>query len=478
MIKSAFEYAWTAYEDFAFGWDELKPITRKGHNVMGLGVTIVDSLDTMLLMQMQNTGFYLRARDWVRESFDPAPINDVSVFETTIRVLGGFLGAYALSGDELYKEKSVLLADRLIHAFDTTTGIPASVVNLKEGAGKTVMHNPFNGQTYKFGDTTTLAEAGSLQLELQYLSHITGNATYAARGDRATARIFSIGKRRGGGNPPLPKADEPFNLAHTTFPVDLHPREGRFMTDRVSMGSGGDSFYEYLLKQSILLPQSKKPMRGYYTSVVESALERVSAVNGGLTFIGESARDKARPSTRMEHLACFIPGMLALGHATIEGAASAEHLEDARNVMKTCMVMYQNTRTGLAAESYDVATAHVRGMRPSRMGKYSLLRPEAVESAFVMWRLTKDQQYRDFGWNVFQALEKHSKMPEGGGYSAIEDVMLDVGQYSVSNRLDRMDSFLLSETFKYLYLLFCPDSVLPLDKFVFNTEAHPFPVLE
>lgn len=72
------------------------------------------------------------------------------------RILGGFLSAYALSGDELYKLKSVELADRLLYAFETKTGIPASVVNLKEGGNKTVLHNPFNGQTYNFGDATTV----------------------------------------------------------------------------------------------------------------------------------------------------------------------------------------------------------------------------------------------------------------------------------------------------------------------------------
>ncbi len=89
----------------------------------------------------------------------------MSVFETTnyihacihtYRILGGFLSAYALSGDELYKHKSVELADRLLQAFETKTGIPASVVNLNEGAKKTVLHNPFNGQTYTFGDATTV----------------------------------------------------------------------------------------------------------------------------------------------------------------------------------------------------------------------------------------------------------------------------------------------------------------------------------
>ena len=102
---------------------------------------------------------------------------------------------------------------------------------------------------------------------------------------------------------------------------------------------------------------------------------------------------------------------------------------------------------------------------------YNLLRPEAVESLFMLYRATGDQKYREWGWEMFQSFEKHCKVP-GGGYSGLVDV-----REPIPRKNDKQESFWLAETLKYFYLLFSPESVLPLDAFVLNTEAHPLRVL-
>jgi hypothetical protein len=116
-----------------------------------------------------------------------------------------------------------------------------------------------------------------------------------------------------------------------------------------------------------------------------------------------------------------------------------------------------------------------------------ILRPETVESLFIAWRLTKDARYRRYGWNIFQAIEKHCKI-ETGGYASV----LNVDALPVEHE-DKMETFMMSETLKYLFLLFSDDDVLPLDQYVFNTEvsvqillfwdrrlmlaqAHPLPI--
>lgn len=79
----------------------------------------------------------------------------------------------------------------------------------------------------------------------------------------------------------------------------------------------------------------------------------------------------------------------------------------------------------------------------------------------------------DWGWKIFEAIETHSRVPSGG-YSSIRDVRRkDHVQFS-----DKMETFFLAETLKYLYLLFGPNDVFPLDKYVFNTEAHALPIFE
>ena len=103
-----------------------------------------------------------------------------------------------------------------------------------------------------------------------------------------------------------------------------------------------------------------------------------------------------------------------------------------------------------------------------------MLRPETAESYFIMWRITHDEKYREWGWQMIQALDKNCKSKDGGGYSGIRNVW----SHSDSNvqKDDVQQSWFLAETLKYLYLLFCDDDVISLDKWVFNTEAHPLPI--
>ena len=101
---------------------------------------------------------------------------------------------------------------------------------------------------------------------------------------------------------------------------------------------------------------------------------------------------------------------------------------------------------------------------------HNLLRPETVESLYILYQVTKDKKYQDYGWQIFQAFEKYTRI-SSGGYSSLNSVL----NTNVSFR-DKMESFFLGETLKYLFLLFADVEIVPLDKFVFNTEAHPLPV--
>ena len=103
---------------------------------------------------------------------------------------------------------------------------------------------------------------------------------------------------------------------------------------------------------------------------------------------------------------------------------------------------------------------------------HNLLRPETVESIFYLYRITGNKVYREWGWKIFQAFQKHTKI-EGLGYSSIQNVK-NAGRPGFR---DKLESFFLAETLKYLYLLFSDDKeLLPIDKWIFNTEAHPLPV--
>jgi mannosyl-oligosaccharide alpha-1,2-mannosidase len=131
-VRDAMRHAWSSYASHALGYDELQPAAKRGKNGFGgMGATVVDALDTLHIMGL--TDEFAVARKWVESSLSFNRFFDASVFETTIRIIGGLMSAHHLTGDALFVEKAKELADRLMPAFETATGIPFSTVNLKSG---------------------------------------------------------------------------------------------------------------------------------------------------------------------------------------------------------------------------------------------------------------------------------------------------------------------------------------------------------
>ncbi|CAI5525958.1 unnamed protein product [Closterium sp. Naga37s-1] len=168
-IREAMAHAWKGYRQYAWGMDELQPCTKTGANHFGgLGLTIVDSLDSLYLMGLMKE--FDEAKSWVQEKLFFKHDYDANVFETTIRILGGLLSAYDLSGDPMLLAKAKELAHKLLPAFATPTGIPLAFVNLASGIARS------HGWT---GRSAMLADLGSTQLEMVALSQRTGDPKYA-----------------------------------------------------------------------------------------------------------------------------------------------------------------------------------------------------------------------------------------------------------------------------------------------------------
>jgi hypothetical protein len=180
QIVNAFRHAWKGYSKDAFAKDEYQPLTHSGHDWApgGVGLMLIDSLDTIMLMNL--TTEYNQVREWIATELDFNKDQDVNVFETTIRILGGLLSAYHLSNnDKLYLEKAVDLGDRLLYAFDTKSGIPYSGITL------------YNGKPVGFGPSST-AEATTIQLEFKYLSHLTGDVKYWNAAEKVMERMNEL----------------------------------------------------------------------------------------------------------------------------------------------------------------------------------------------------------------------------------------------------------------------------------------------
>jgi mannosyl-oligosaccharide alpha-1,2-mannosidase len=436
-VKDAFLHAWNAYEKRCFGQDELKPLTNTCENWLNAGLTIIDSLGTMHIMGLHAE--FGRARDFVVNRMNLHVAKSVSFFESVIRIIGGLLSAFDLTGDRAFLEKAHDCGRRLSKAFKTPSGMPKAQVNLATGA----IANP--GWT---GGASLLAEVGTVQLEFAQLARHTGDATFKAMADKVLDVID-----RG-----------PAQRLPGLYPIYIDPISGRFRPSKITFGAMGDSFYEYLVKYWVLSGKTDARLQRMYVQSMDSALLHAKERLGDRRTILLDINQGGHKERKMDHLACFVPGMLALGvhHGIVRDAKAAEHMRVARELAETCYQMYAQFPHGVAPEyvRFD-AQGGMQAGDPS----YNL-RPETVESFFIMWRVTKDPVYREYGWTVFQSVQRACRVPNG--FVSLHDV-----RDASLRQKNKMESFFLAETLKYLYLLFSEDSLISLDDWTFNTEAHP-----
>ncbi|XP_061918293.1 mannosyl-oligosaccharide 1,2-alpha-mannosidase IA [Entelurus aequoreus] len=443
-VKEMMKFAWDNYKLYAWGKNELRPLTKNGHvgNMFGSlrGASIIDSLDTLYLMGLLDE--YHHAKEWVETSMDLTSNGEASVFEVNIRYVGGLLSAYYLTGEEMFKTKVLELGQKLLPAFNTPTGIPRGVINLGSD-------NSWSWGWASAG-SSILAEFGTLHLEFVHLSQLSGDPVYKEK-------VMNIRKV-------LNKIDKPQGL----YPNFLSPVSGNWVQHHVSIGGLGDSFYEYLIKSYLMSDKTDEDAKRMYYSALE-AIEAnlVQKSPGGLTYMAEWRGGIL--DHKMGHLACFSGGMIGLGADDGAPDQRQHYLDLAAQITHTCHESYDRSATKLGPETFRFDSgAEATATRLS--DRYYILRPEVIESYMYLWRLTHDPKYRDWGWEAVEALERHCRVEFG--FSGIRDV------YTLMDGHDNMQqSFFLAETLKYLYLLFSEDDLLPLEDWVFNTEAHPLPVV-
>uniref|UniRef100_A0A8C5EAM4 alpha-1,2-Mannosidase n=1 Tax=Gouania willdenowi TaxID=441366 RepID=A0A8C5EAM4_GOUWI len=443
-VRDAFRHAWKGYKSYAWGHDELKPISKTYGEWFGLGLTLIDSLDTMWILGLKEE--FTEAKAWVEKdlSFDKSV--DVNLFETTIRVLGGLLSTYNLTGDQIFLEKAKDLGSRLMPAFKTPSKIPFSDVNI----GKGTAHPP------RWTSDSTLAEVTSIQLEFRELSRLTHDPQYQEVVNQVSQLVHKLPGKHDG-----------------LVPMFINTNSGQFSHKGgvFTLGARADSYYEYLLKQWIQGGKTDDDLLEDYLQAVEGVKKHLVRQTGPsrLTFVGELSHSRFSP--KMDHLVCFLPGTLALG---AHNGLPPDHMELAVRLMETCHQMYQQMETGLSPEiaHFSLIASDSKDVIVKPADRHNLLRPETVESLFYMYRFTKDSKYRDWGWDILQSFNRFTKV-SSGGFTSINNVR----EPNNPAPRDKMESFFLGETLKYLFLLFSDDSeLLSLDKFVFNTEAHPLPI--
>ena len=405
-------HSWRAYERHAWGFDELKPLSKTGHNwhAESLLMTPVDSLDTLLLMGLKEEADKAKALIVEKLSFDKDfPVKN---FEITIRLLGGLLSAHQMTGDPRLLTLADDLGTRLLPAFDSPTGLPYMYVNLKTGKTSGARTNP--------------AEIGTLILEFGTLAKLTNKPIYYDKAKNALVQLYNRRSKLG------------------LVGEEINVETGEWVSRNSHVGGGIDSYYEYLLKCSKLFGDKDcaRMWKDSHRALNKHLADRAPS---GLWYGQVDMTTGKRTASEFGALHAFLPGVLALGG----------DLGRARDLQASAYKMWN--LHGIEPEVLDY-----REMKVRHAG-YPL-RPEIIESAYILHRRTKDPRYLEMGRTFFEGLLAHCRTE--AGYTTLKDV-------TSKEKGDLMPSYFLAETLKYLYLLFAPDETLDLGKVVFNTEAHP-----
>lgn len=413
-VKAETLHAWDGYKKYAWGHDALKPLSRKPFDWYGEGhsllMTPVDALDTLILMGLKPQADEARQIIDTKLSFD----QDIYVkdFEITIRLLGSLISSYELTGDKRLLELADDLGRRMLPMFDSPTGLPYEYVNLHTGAVRGTRSNP--------------AEIGSLLLEYGMLARHTGKQMYY---DKAKHALIELYKRRSS-----------IGLVGSEIDVET----GKWTDPTAGIMGGIDSYYEYLLKASILFGDQDCG-RMWLDSF--NAIEKYLADEqpSGLWYGQADMTTGHRTHTFYGALDAFFPAVLALGddvHRAAELQASSYKMWNL---------------AGIEPEQIDYAKMQITA------ANYEL-RPEIIESTYYLYHYTHDPKYLAMGTTYFDSLVKWCRTDDA--YAALSDVRS-------KQKRDSMESFFFAETLKYLYLLFAPESTLDFNSIIFNTEAHP-----
>jgi len=417
QVRDEFLHAWNGYKQFAWGFDEVKPISGqssdffvKGHS---FGLSIIEALDTLYVMELDDE--LTACVSWLRSHLDFDVDGNVQMFEAVIRMVAGLIAGYYATGERFMLDGARDLADRLLVCFSKSpTGAPYRFANLRSGAVSDPLSN--------------MAEIGSNILEFGDLSRLLGDPKYVNASLHAYDTV--IAKR------------SPLNLLGTYFDIE----KGAFTQPiDVAPDEPADSFYEYLWGgwQMLGIQQT----HDWYRTLTDAILKyKVIHVDERLWFQpvnylnGVPAGDP-----QITELSSFYAELVAKGGDRNVGEAFYDSWTDVLS------------RYRLIPEIIDYQTLEI--VDPSYR-----MRPEYANSAFDLWFLTGDEKYRLTAYQYFDALRINCRVENG--YTNLRDVrtwpmLAD----------DLFPAYAFSENFKYLYLMFADAPRFNPAHYYLNTEG-------
>lgn len=455
-IRKLFRKNWNSYKERAWMRDALLPISGYGRDQFsGWAATLVDSLDTLWIMGMKRE--FDEAVDAVAGiDFATSTNSRINMFETNIRYLGGLLAAYDLSRRSVLLAKAIELGDMLYAGFNTENRMPVDFFDIelcKAGTGLDVEYSVVS------------ASPGTLFMEFTRLSQITGDAKYYTAVSNVIS-VFEKGQKK--------------TVLPGMWPTMVSMRNADVVSGRgFTLGSGADSLYEYITKMYALQGGREARFETMSIQWMDAANNNMFfrpmlpeaqdiLISGNLDF---DARNVPNLDPESEHLACFLGGTYALGGKLFN---KQEYLDVGAKLALGCAFAYAAMPTGMMPERFNMVKCDSRescawnetkfaeekqkksfqskasdplGFTTTKDPRY-ILRPEAIESIFYLWRITGEQKYQDIAWDMFAAVSKGTETEFAN--AAVRDV---TSKDEVLDKEDYMEVSLDIPPIFYLWIL-------------------------
>jgi mannosyl-oligosaccharide alpha-1,2-mannosidase len=415
-VRAEMRWAWRNYREHAWGKDQIKPISGgfesfplKNHH---LGLSLIEALDTLWIMGLDEE--FREGVEWVKANLHFDVDGDVSVFETSIRLVGGLLSAYHACGDPVLLAKARDLADRLLPSFAASPiGIPHRYINLKTGALR--------------GQETNPAETGTFIPEFGFLSHATGDDRYRAAAKSALVSMF---ERRS-------------KIGLLADRIDC--MTGEWKSRRATIGPPSDSYYEYLWDGWDLLGD-RDCLRMYRVCTAAILKHQPVRRSANLWFANVDFETGQPLDTEQDELGSFYGGLLAQGG---NGELGRAHTRTWARVQ---------ARYGVLPESIDSTDLRA-------LSKRNDLRPELADAAFNHWLLDRREEWRHIVRDHYLAMKRWNKARFG--YADLADVTSDPKVQS-----DHCPGYWWSEQMKYYYLIFADTPRVDYRRLYLSTEGN------